>query len=157
VSQGGAILPLIVRVPSTAAATTPRRQSITADDTSVTLKVAVPADPDTTRAILFALVTPPGTAPQTQVGAELLRMPNRRDLYPLDGLRLRLNDGTLLSPVAVKDLSDVDVTLDANGARIVSLKTNAAAGSWATLWCYGLTRDGFPSFVCGPLGSGVGA
>lgn len=155
VSDGGAILPTVVRVPSTATAATPLRQSLIANGTGVTLIVAVPTDPDTTRVLLFASITPPGTAPQSQIDAELLRIPNRRDLYPHDGLRLRLADGTLLAPLVAKDLSDHDVAIDGNGRRVVSLTVPAMRHSWIALWSYGLTRDGFPSFPCGPFGIGV--
>jgi hypothetical protein len=115
----------------------------------------VPADPDTTHALLFAVFSPVNTQPAAQADADLLRIPNRRDLYPHDGLRLRLANGTLLVPVAVKSLADVDVTLEGDGTRVAKLTTAATQGSWATLWCYALTRDGVPSFVCGPFGTGV--
>lgn len=155
VSDGGAILPVAVRVPSTAKAATPQRQSLSADDTGATLSVAVPADPDTTHVLLFASITQPGATPQSQADAELLRIPNRRDLYPQDGLRLRLANGALHVPLVAKDLSDPDVTIDAAGRRIVSLSARAISRSWVVLWSYGLTRDGFPSFPCGPFGIGV--
>ena len=157
VSDGGAILPIIVRVPSTAAAAAPLRRSLTASNTDVQLTVAIPADGDTTHVLLFAKITAPGVAPDNQTGAELLRMANRRDLYPLNGIRLHLPDGSLLAPALAKNLSDVDVTVEADGTRVAALSVSAAAKSWMTLWCFALTRDGFGSFVCGPFGIGVGA
>lgn len=157
VSLGGAILPVVVRIPSTALAATPRRRTLTATNSAVSLTVAVPADPETITALLFAHIDPPMTAPANQAGAELLRVPNRRDLYPLDGLRLRLADGSLLAPVEAKSLADLDVVVEANGTRVAILTANVAPGSWATLWCYAVTRDGFASYGCGPFGIGVGA
>jgi hypothetical protein len=157
VSDGGAILPVIVRVPSTAPAARPLRRSLHADNTGAHLTIAVSPDPDTTQVMIFAKITPAGTAPSDQTGAELLRMPNRRDLYPLNGMRLRLPDGSLLTPVVVKNLSDLDVILEADGTRVVTISANGAKKDWATLWCFGLTRDGFASYVCGPFGIGVGA
>jgi hypothetical protein len=158
ISAGGGILPVIVRVPSTAGAAKPEKRALTTTDTAVTLTVAVTgADPDTTTALLFAAIAPPGKDPPVQGMAELLRMPNRRDLYPNDGLRLQLSDGTLLAPAVAKNLSDMDVTIEGDGTRVAALTTAAAKGSWVTLWCYGLTRDGLPSYVCGPFGTGVRA
>jgi hypothetical protein len=156
-SDGGAILPVVVRVPSTARAVTPRRRALTAADTEVTLKVALPADPDTTVALLFADVSAPGTTPKPPGEAQLLRIPNRRDLYPNDGLRLRLSDGRILAPTQVKQLSDSDVIVEADGTRVADLVLAATKNSWAALWCFGLTRDGMPSFAYGPASTGVRA
>jgi hypothetical protein len=156
-SEGGAILPVVVRVPSIAGAAQPQRRALATTDMSVALTVAIPADPDTTYALLFAAISPQYTEPVAQPGADLLRIPNRRDLYPHDGLRLRCADGTLLAPIMVKSLADVDVTVESDGTRVATLKATATKGSWATLWCYALTRDGVPSFACGPFGAGVKA
>jgi hypothetical protein len=155
VSAGGATLPVVVRVPSTAGAATPRQLALTASPTGVSLKITVPADQNTTYVLLFVSITPPGTTPGSNLGSELLRIPNRRDLYPHDGLRLRLPDGTLLPPTIAKNLSDPDVVVDASGSRVLTLVAPTASRSWLSLWCYGLTRDGFPSPVCGPVSSGV--
>jgi hypothetical protein len=155
ISDGGAILPIAVRVPSMALAVTPQRRGLTSTDTSVTLAVAFRDDPDTTTALLFAFFDPAHTSPITQAEAELLRIPNRRDLYPNDGLRLRLSDGTLLAPKLVKSLADVDVVIEADGTRVANLSVTATKDSWATLWCFGLSRDGIPSYVDGPIGIGV--
>ena len=155
ISQDGAILPVVVRVPSTALAATPQRRAMTTAPGSVSLTVAVPADPDTVAALLFAHVDGPAAVPANQTGAELLRIPNRRDLYPLGGIRLRLADGTLLAPALAKSLADADVVVETNGTRVATLTTTASHGAWATLWCYAVTRDGIPSYVCGPFGTGV--
>lgn len=157
VSAGGAVLPVAVRVPSTAPAAVPRRRSLTANaaGTGVVLTVEVPAGPDTTHVLLFAAVTPAGTVPANQASAELLRLPNRRDLYPQGGLRLQLADGSLRAPAAVRALTGPGVTTGSDGERILTLKVLAAHRSWVTLWCYGLTGDGFPSAPCGPFGIGV--
>jgi hypothetical protein len=150
ISSGYAILPVIVRVPSTAGAATPVKRGLSAAGASVTLTVAVTgADPDTTTALLYAAIHPPGT--NTPGEAELLRLPNRPGQQP----RLLLPDGTVLAPVLVKNLADPDVTLEPDGTRVVALTVPAASGSWADLWCYGLTGDGQPSYPCGPLGIGV--
>jgi hypothetical protein len=158
VSEGSAILPLAVRVPSTAPAAMPLRRSLAAgaSGTGVALTVEVPADPDTTHVLLFAAITPAGTTPVSQAAAELLRLANRPDLYLSGGgLRLQLVDGSLLAPAAVKPLTGPGVTIGPGGGRILTLAAPAAHNSWVTLWCYGLTRDGFPSSVCGPFSRGV--
>lgn len=158
ISAGGGILPIVVRVPSTAMAATPQRRTLSTTNTTVTLTVAITgADPNTTTALLFAISAPPNSDPLTEGEAELLRIPNRRDLYPNDGLRLQLSDGTLLPPATVKNLADADVTVEADGTRVAKLTMAAVRGSWVTLWCYGLTRDGLPSYACGPFGTGVRA
>jgi len=156
-SSGGALLPLVVRVPSVADAAQPVRRTIAATPHSVSLTVAVPPDPDTTTVLLFAKLTPAGIMPVPQPGAELLRVPNRRDLYPSGGIRLRLPDGTLLSPAVVKSLGDADVTVEADGTRVATLTLAVPGGGWATLWSYAVTRDGQGSRPCGPFGQGVPA
>jgi hypothetical protein len=135
----------------------PVRRTLAAAPHSVSLAVAVPPDPDTTTVLLFAELTPAGTMPAPQAGAELLRVANRRDLYPGGGLRLRLPGGTLLSPVLVKSLSDADVAVEADGTRVATLTLTVPGGGWATLWSYGVTRDGQGSRLCGPFGQGVPA
>jgi hypothetical protein len=156
ISAGSGLLPAVVRVPSTAPGSTPQRRALATTDTAATLTVAVAGnDPDTTTLLLFAAKAPPGSNPPVQGEAELLRSPNRRDLYPNDGLRLLLSDGTLLAPALVKKLTDLDVGTEADGTRVAALTIAAAKGSWVTLWCYGLTRDGLPSYACGPFGTGV--
>jgi hypothetical protein len=157
VSAGGAILPVCVRVPSVALGTRPVGQKQSATATSVSLTVAIPADDLTTTALLFVRLDPPGTDPPAQGEAELLRVPNRRDLYPHDGLRLLLSDGTLLTPALVKSLSDPDVTVTGDGSRVATLTAAATSGQWATMWCYSLTLDGMPSHPSGPFSMGVGA
>ena len=156
-SAGGAVLPIVVRVPSVADAAAPVRQGISIAAGSVSLTVAVPADPDTTTLLLFASITPLRTMPPTQNEAEIQRVPNRRDLYPNNGLRLRLSDGTILSPAVVKSLLDPDVTIQGDGTRIATMTLAIPGGGWATLWCYGVTRDGQASRRCGPFGQGVPA
>ncbi len=157
VSDGGAILPVAVRVPSIAPGASARLRALSTTNAGITLSVIVPNDPDTVRALLFADLVPAGVNPPAQGEAELLRIPNRRDLYPMDGIRLVLSDGTLLPPALAKSLSDPDVTVGTDGSRTVALTVPATKGQWATLWCFTMTSDGLPSTVCGPFATGVGA
>jgi hypothetical protein len=92
-----------------------------------------------------------GTAPAddtTRVAAQLLRLPNRRDLYPGDGIRLRLANGSLLGPVAVLDTatgSAVPPNLVLTGSVASAPRRRVA------LWGIALTRDGIPSRLAGPV------
>ena len=87
-------------------------------------------------------------------------MPNRRDLYPGNGIRLRLADGTLLAPTT-KSLGDPDVAVEPDGAHRVTLHAplTVAPGTSAVVqyWCYALSRDGIPSRPLGPRSTGVSA
>jgi hypothetical protein len=51
----------------------------------------------------------------------------------------------------------MDVVVEADGTRVADLVVTATKDSWATLWCFGLTRDGIPSFPYGPVSTGVRA
>ena len=73
--------------------------------------------------------------------AQLLRLPNRRDLYPNDGMRLRLADGTLLAPVGGArrrrghgELPD----------RVIG-DARAGFDRRVAVWAVTMTRDGIPS------------
>ncbi len=157
VSDGGAILPIVVRVPSISPGAAARLHALSTTNSSLSLSVDVPSDPATVLALLFADIAPAGVDPPAQGEANLLRIPNRRDLYPIDGIRLQLSDGRLLPPALAKSLSDADVTVAADGSRTATLTIPATKGQWATLWCFTLTADGLPSTACGPFATGVGA
>ena len=100
VSEDGAILPIVLRVPSTAAMPTPVNGGASVTGGTLLVDVALDPDPELAWAIVFARAGPITETPPDPRAAQLLRMPNRRDLYPEGGLRLRLADGTLLSPSA---------------------------------------------------------
>jgi len=89
----------------------------------------------------------------------LLRMPNRRDLYPGGGLRLRLVDGTVLAPATAAvtgAVADGDGLLEV--PMSVTLPTGTTDGPrWVRYWCYALSRDGVPSRPLGPYTLAVGA
>jgi hypothetical protein len=84
-------------------------------------------------------------------GAELLRIPNRSDLYPVNGLRLRVPvaDG-LLAPV-IKALSDADIIVNADGTRSATINVPAVFGNHVVLWAHTLSKEGIPSRVSGPF------
>jgi hypothetical protein len=109
--------------------------------------------------IVFATVTERGAAPDA-AAAQLLRVPNRRDLYPTGGIRLRLANGTLLSPVA-KAVGDPDVTAQPSGAlrlRLSAPLPSLPPGSGPPLaqyTAYGVSRDGMLSRGMGPYSTGL--
>jgi hypothetical protein len=105
--------------------------------------------------VLLFSISIPVTSPLTDLsGAELLRTPNRRDLYPEHGIRLRAPTGDLLSPVA-KPLSDPDVTADGEGRLSATISVPATFGNWIVLWAFTLSRDGIPSRLAGPFTIGA--
>ena len=97
---------------------------------------------------------PVNSPPRDLSGAELLRTPNRRDLYPQNGIRLRVPTGELLSPVA-KALSDPEVIADAKGRLSATVRVPATFGNWIVLWSFTLSKDGIPSRPAGPFTAGV--
>jgi hypothetical protein len=154
VAGDGALVPAVIRVPSTAPPPAPERLDLTADAAGAHLKVRAPGDPGITHLLLFTIIRPPGAPVPPAAGTELLRIPNRRDLYPAQGLRLRAPDGTLLMP-RVKSLSDADVGVDDSGRRTAVLTVTAAPRSWVQCWCFALSRDGIPSGMTGPFTTGI--
>ena len=160
VSEGGAILPVVARVPSTAPAPSPRRVEVQALSTGLTLTVDIDPDPELRWVILFAHVSGWNAGLPDPALAQLVRMPNRRDLYPGNGIRLRLPDGMLLAPVA-KAVEDPDVTLRPDGALRLLIHTplaalpNASGPPVVQYFAYGLSRDGIPSRRLGPYSTGL--
>jgi hypothetical protein len=152
VSLGGAILPMVVRVPSTMPMPAPQRRSAVAGSGTLSVGIALEPDPDLAWALLFCRIGDYATAPPDPAGAQLLRMPNRRDLYPGAGVRMRLADGTILAPVTA---SVVAATTDADGLidlPLIAPIPDATPGQLRQIqyWCYGLSRDGVPSRPLGP-------
>ena len=157
VSVGGAILPVVVRVPSIAPSSAPRRVAV-AVGADLAVTVDVDADPELRWVLLFHHVAPWSSSPPDGSTAQLVRIPNRRDLYPANGIRLRLESGELLEPI-VKPLADPDVAVQADGSlRLtldVSLPPPGVVPGTAQYWCYGLSRDGIPSRALGPQSIGL--
>jgi hypothetical protein len=153
-SAGGAILPLVVRVPTIAPPIAPERVQIQSGPSSVSITLRVPGDADLSHLLVFSMSLPVASPTPDLSGAELLRTPNRRDLYPQHGIRLRAPTGDLLSPVA-KALSDSDVSTDVEGRLSAAITVPATFGNWIVLWSYTLSKDGIPSRVAGPFTAGV--
>jgi hypothetical protein len=122
----------------------------------VSITLQVPNDSDLAYLLVFSTTVPISAPLKTDLsGAELLRTPNRRDLYPQNGIRLRPpGGGPLLAPTA-KALADPDVTTDAAGNRSATVKIPATFGNWVVLWAFSLSKDGIPSRVSGPFTLGA--
>ena len=150
---GGAILPMVVRVPSTMPMPAPQRRSAAVAAGSLNVAIALDPDPDLAWTLLFCRVGDYTSAPPDPSGAQLLRVPNRRDPHPeKPGYRLRLADGTVLAPVTASITAAVT---DAAGLLDVPLTAplpDAPPGQLRLVqyWCYGLSRDGIPSRALGP-------
>jgi hypothetical protein len=159
VSAGGAILPMVVRVPSIMPMPAPTRRSDSSAGGTLSVRIGLEPDPDLAWALLFARVGDWDTPPPDPAGAQLLRVPNRRDLYPDGGVRLRLADGTILSPVS---RPATGVPVGGDGLLDLSFDVGLPTGEPGVLrqaqyWCCGLSRDGIPSRVLGPHTVSVGA
>lgn len=161
VSVGGAILPVVVRVPSTAPMPVPLRFAASISAGSLSVKVGLDSDPDLAWALLFYRVASWDTPPPDPARAQLIRVPNRRDLYPEAGVRLRLADGSMLTPT-VKAVDDADVASDGQGRLTIPIRAVLPADvvgqpRQVQYWCYGLSRDGLPSRPLGPYTLAAGA
>lgn len=141
----------MVRVPSIVPMPAPARRAASVTGGTLSVGLAVEPDPELAWVLLFYRVGDWATAPPDPADAQLLRMPNRRDLYPGGGLRLRLVDGTVLAPAAAPvsgAVADGDGLLDV--PMSVTLPTGTGGPRWVRYWCYALSRDGIPSRPLGP-------
>ena len=154
-STGGAILPAVVRVPSTMPMPAPTRRAATVTGATLTVQIGLEPEPELAWALLFSRLGDWGAPAPDPGGAQLLRTPNRRDLYPGGGVRLRLADGTILAPVA---LPVTGAATDADGLLDLAFDVDLPAGGLRQVqyWCWALSRDGVPSRALGPYTLGVG-
>ena len=155
VSVAGAILPRIVRVVSTRVPGPPQLTVVKSATDTMTVTARVKDAFDIRWLLLFPLATDLSNGPdaRTQETATLLRIPDRRDLYPNDGIRLRLADGTLIAPTVV-DLQAVGVPSPPDrtaGAQVVGGYEKSVS-----VWGATMTRDGIPSRLAGPVTASTG-
>jgi hypothetical protein len=146
-SVGGAVAKVIVRVPSLTPGSIPEKLPTNSSDPPGALTLKIAADPELTHVLTFSQMVQTQSVPVNE--AELLRVPNRPDLYSKGhGIRIRAPNGALLIP-QLKKLTDPDITLD-QGFNKVSLKFTAGSGERVRVWACSLTRDGIPSALGGP-------
>jgi hypothetical protein len=149
-STGAAIPEQIVRVPSLRSPGTPQLQVPSSDTDTLAIEARVRDAFDLSWVVLF-IAAEDGAEPvddNLRAPAQLLRLPNRRDLYPNQGIRVRVADGTLLAPAAVLDVDAgaVDAT-----DRVVSTTLAAGHDRRVALWTVAMTRDGITSRLAGPV------
>ena len=141
-SAESAVLGVVLRVPSLRVPGLPVL-TVTADETdAIHAGARVREVPDLSSVLFFSTEISSAGAPQ----AELLRTPNRPDLYPNAGIRVRLADGALLSPTVVATAAGVSELPD----RICSATLVAGYERQVAVWAAALTRDGVPSRLSGP-------
>jgi hypothetical protein len=150
VSAGAGIPPQIVRVPSLRAPGPPRVSALSSESDTLAVEARVRDAFDLSWVVLFTAVEDAAVPPDENLAtpAQLLRLPSRRDLYPNDGIRMRLADGTILEPAVVLEVED--------GAteppdRVVTGTLALEHGRRVALWSVALTRDGIPSKLAGPV------
>jgi hypothetical protein len=149
-SAGAAIAPQIVRVPSLRSPAPPQVVAPSSEDDTLAVEARVLDAFDLSWVVLFAEVTDAGVPADGNLRspAQLLRLPSRRDLYPLDGIRVRLADGTLLEPMTALDVAAGAVELP---DRVLTTTLTPGHTRRVALWSVAMTRDGIPSRLSGPL------
>ncbi|MGE0398273.1 MAG: hypothetical protein AB7T06_16335 [Kofleriaceae bacterium] len=149
VSANAIMFDELVRVPSLRVPTKPELAAARSDDDAIRANASVRAAFDVSWVLFFVEALPVGAEPSRDMGAraQLIRIPNRRDLYPDDGVRLRTTGGDVLSPIAVDVAGAVP---DGQGMITAQLVEAIGFGRTAQVWCTTMTRDGVPSAVSGP-------
>ena len=141
ISADAKVLALVLRVPSLRTPAPPVL-TVDADETDALAVSARARDAHDLHSVLFFSAPISGAAAPA---AQLLRTPNRPDLYPQAGIRLRLGDGSLLSPTVVAASTGVRERPD----RVVETTLTAGYEKQVAVWAATLTRDGVPSRLAG--------
>jgi hypothetical protein len=148
-SAATALVPMVFRVPSKRAPAAPSRFAYRITDDVVTIDLAIEEAYDIAGVLLFTDVLERNDAADASltIKADLLRLPNRADLGPGAGVRVRLSDGRLISPTFLPRANampqdrelrfEVDIPADYE-KRII-------------IWASTVTRDRVPSPLKGPL------
>ena len=156
VSAGAALVPRIVRVPSLRSPSPPRLEipSSTTDTLAVAARVRDAFDVASVLLFTKSADAAAATGAELTAPAQLLRLPNRRDLYPNDGLRLRLADGSLLAPATA--IAATGGTVEPPD-RVLAATLTPGHERRVAVWGVALTRDGVPSRYAGPVIALTGA
>lgn len=147
-SPQAALLDEIIRVPSLRKPGRPELTLAPSEDDRVRGEVRLRPAFDLRWALVFTDARPLAEAPATVVEPlpDLVRLPNRRDLYPGDGIRLRTAGGRLLSPLVIP----IAGMPDAQGLVALAFDQAVGRGRRVKLWAVALSRDGIPSAPAGP-------
>lgn len=150
VSDNAAILPSFVRVISLRPPKAPELEASNSLTDTIIVKTVSREQFDLANMVLFVETADISESLDrtTLERAQLLRLPNRLDLYPDDGLRLRLKDGTIVSPHISSDLTGG--TLE-EGLRTIEFNLVLDYDQRAAVWAVLMSRDGIPSRVNGPV------
>jgi hypothetical protein len=156
VSAGAAILPQLVRVPLLASPVSPSLTLSGGSSGTLALAARVRDSFDLKWLVLFTLSQDDTEAPdkRTLEKPQLLRLPSRRDLYPMSGIRLRLADGTLLEPAAALDVATGTFEVP---DRLFQIPIDPGFEKRVSVWMVAMTRDGITSRLAGPQTAFTGA
>lgn len=148
-SAGSAYVERIFRTPDRSPPPVPALESVRAEEAQLLVSLSVPAGDLVSGVLLFvARGSPDAARGYADHAPELLRTPNRPDLYPSRGIRARLRDATLLAPIFLPTSDSVPVP-DARRRRweaTIEAGHDAAVGLWAAT----VSPDGIASMLAGP-------
>jgi hypothetical protein len=142
-SEEIAVAHVVLRVPSPLPGAQPAPDSRRPGDPTASLAFRVPPDPRVTHLLLFRVAL---TEANVAARGVLLRVPNRPDLYPAGGIRLRLDGGETIAPQV---LEVADLESDGQGRRLLVGPDGPQQGP-VRVWLATLTGDGIPSPPSGP-------
>ena len=149
ISAQGAIVPKVLRVASIRTPAAPRFNVDSSQDDHLDVEVIARDTFDNEWVLIFNLSVAIDQVldERTLEKAQLLRIPNRRDLYPNHAIRMRLPEGQLLQPAAI---GDIQAGTHQIPDRIVNVDLNPGFDKRVALWAVTMTRDGIPSNFAGP-------
>ncbi len=151
VSLDAALVPAVYRVPSPRPPAQPEIGKLARDEDRVTVTVTTSAAFDLAGILVFYAAFPAagGTSPAPEMKPQLLRVPNRRDLYPDAGIRLRLPDGTWTQHIFLP-VADALPDLQQPGTLIFKAVMSPGHDRKVAAWTAAVSRDGVPSVPAGP-------
>jgi hypothetical protein len=145
-SEGAAFVPRVFRIPARQRPGKPIIDLLRFDGPLARVSVALP-DPDPMGvALFFYTQRSSGARAAIPPRAELLRVPDRPDLVPPQGIRLRLDDGTILQPMFLRTR---DAVLDGRRPSW-SVERNLGHPMDVYLWAVAISADGLLSPLVGP-------
>ncbi len=142
-----ALVPRVFRVPSRRVPGVPELRSVSPAGDRVEVELTTEDSFDLAGALIFSIE---GDAAQGLDGSRqkprLIRVPGRPDLYPQNGIRLRLDSGEYVAP------QFLDRSLASADAGRLTFEHELVTGFFkrVVVWAVAVTRDGVPSWVAGP-------
>ena len=142
-SLEGAVPNVVVRVPSPTPGPIPVPDAKRPTDPESSLRFRIPDNTQITHLLIFRCARTDASPT-----AQLLRVPNRPDLFPAGNIRLRLLDNSVLAPLVVP-LSSLEH--DAQGWSALVQPEQPQTGP-VRVWLSTVTVDGMPCPPSGPWG-----